>query len=98
MCACVSRKKIKVWFTKLLPNVMLQFRTANLSSEMLPYVEDLLWLHVVITCPPPPYVPEMHTSVNSTHPDKRHRVVGNDIRTFNSAQNSSDESVSLIEN
>jgi hypothetical protein len=32
VCACVSRKKIKVWFTKLLPNVMLQFRTANLSS------------------------------------------------------------------
>ena len=64
-----------------------------------PLFAGLLWLYVVITCPPPPHVPpEMHTSVNSTDPDKRHRVVGNDIRTFNSAQKSSDESVSLIEN
>ena len=67
--------------------------------DLLPYFAGLLWLHVVITCPPPPDVhSEMHTSVNSLHSDKRHRVVGNDIRTFNSAQNSSDESVSLIEN
>ena len=64
-----------------------------------PLFAGLLWLHVVITCPPPPHVhSEMHTSVNYSLPDKRHRVVSNDIRTFNSAQNSSDESVSLIEN
>ena len=35
-----------------------------------PDFAGLLWLHVVITCPPPPHVhSEMPTSVNSTHPD-----------------------------
>ncbi|CAI8040601.1 hypothetical protein GBAR_LOCUS22615, partial [Geodia barretti] len=42
-----------------------------------PLFAGLLWLHVVITCPPPPHVPpEMQPSVNSTHPDVTHRVVG----------------------
>ena len=37
---------------------------------LLPDLSGLLWLHVVITCPPPPHVhSEMPTSVNSSHPD-----------------------------
>ena len=36
---------------------------------LLPSLSGLLWLHVVITCPPPPHVhSEMSTSVNSPHP------------------------------
>ena len=35
-----------------------------------PDFAGLLWLHVVITCPPPPHVhSEMPISVNSIHPD-----------------------------
>ena len=37
---------------------------------LLPSLSGLLWLHVVITCPPPPHVhSEMPLSVNSTHSD-----------------------------
>ena len=47
---------------------------------ILPDIEDQLWLHVVITCPPPPYVhSEMQSSVNSTHSDVTHRVVDNEF-------------------
>ncbi|CAI8040600.1 hypothetical protein GBAR_LOCUS22615, partial [Geodia barretti] len=48
-----------------------------IHKQYTPYHAGLLWLHVVITCPPPPHVPpEMQPSVNSTHPDVTHRVVG----------------------
>ncbi|CAI8058516.1 hypothetical protein GBAR_LOCUS31820, partial [Geodia barretti] len=37
-------------------------------SDVTHRVVGLLWLHVVITCPPPPHVhSEMQPSVNSTH-------------------------------
>ena len=42
----------------------------NGCALVLPSLSGLLWLHVVITCPPPPHVhSEMPTSVNSSHPD-----------------------------
>ena len=45
-----------------------------------PLYAGLLWLHIVITCPPPPHVhSEMQPSVNSTRPDVTHRVVGNEF-------------------
>ena len=35
---------------------------------VIPLAVGLHWLHVVVTCPPPPHVPfQMLTSVNSPH-------------------------------
>ena len=57
--------------------VMMKIPTSNTCDYkaykwvlFLPDFSGILWLHVVLTCPPPPHVhSQMPPSVNSSHPD-----------------------------